>query len=216
MTFEVSDCTYLVTWIVFIFWEMAPSRRDTATWYKKESARLGTFQIPSYVFPLVWFFLKAMLVASIFLYLKFSALSTDWTFLTVYVIFVVNVLMAKTWSLLFFEMRMATAALAVAFLLWATAVTVLIVMILAGVVTGNTGTLWAIPMALYIPYVAWLTFAVILNMDWCRAENGGELGFSFGFRFSTNKHRNKHTLHKTTQHSSATTTLHHHHHSSTA
>ncbi len=186
MTFEVSDCVYLVTWIVFIFWEISPMRRESTEWYTTEAKSASTFNVPWAVFPFVWLVLKAALVASIYLFLRFSVSVEDWTFLTVYVAFVVNIFMAKTWSLLFFEMRAPVASFFVAIALWLTAVLVLVVMIVAGVVTNNLGTLWYAPMILYCPYVAWLTFAVILNMDWISVKSlpGQDDGLQIRFKTS--------------------------------
>ncbi len=141
-------------------------RRKDQEWYREEGTRIQAVRVPGIVFPVVWFILKSLLVVSIFLFLKFSASADDWTFLAVYVTFVVNVLMAKVWPLLFFSLRRPIPALVVAMLLLVSSILVLIFMIAAGAVTGNTGALWAIPMGLYIPYVAWLTFALYLNANW--------------------------------------------------
>ncbi len=163
MTFENFDCVALVTWIIFIFWEIFPMSQDSTEWYKKESRSLQMCRVPQQVFPIAWFLLKSMLVPSIFLFLKFSIDSEHWAFLTVYIVFVINILVAKTWTLLFFTLRKPRLALVVALILAATSLVVLIAMIVG---RDNTGDLWALPLGLYIPYVLWLCFAVVLNINW--------------------------------------------------
>jgi tryptophan-rich sensory protein len=125
------------------------------------------------VFPPLWTVLKGLITASIFVYLK--SLSTvavdavDSRYLAVYILFVINVIMAKTWTLLFFKLRYTHFALVNAFVLAGTAIAITVLM---GVSSDIVGDIWPVPMSLFIPYAVWLTFAVFLNYDWLRMELG--------------------------------------------
>jgi len=172
MTFFVSEGAQLVIWLVFVFWEpFMPGRKDI-NWYKQWRIKVPwLLSPPSWVFPPVWFCLKLMVTASIFLYFKVLAeqnpVPTDkWQYLTVYILVLVNILMAKMWSPLFFRARMIGVALVNAFWIWATALAVVIVMGLSRDIL--TPDIWFVPVILYVFYVAWLTYAFFINLSWVR------------------------------------------------
>jgi tryptophan-rich sensory protein len=172
MTFSVADGSQLVVWIIFVFWEPYGSIGNKARdWYTKRSGGLKGYIVPWYIFPFVWTILKGLIVASIFLFFKSltqaAVDAVDYRYLTVYILFVVNVLIAKLWTVLFFKYRLTRAAFWVAFIIFATAVVVVVFM---GISSDIIVDIAYLSMALYIPYVAWLAFALYLNYNWLRME----------------------------------------------
>jgi len=160
--FAYVDVASLLAWIIFVTWQQWPLSRKDIVWYEKG----GHARVPSYVFPIVWSILHALVVASHFLYFHFASDSTgDWKFITSLVLSIVNLLLAQYWTFFFFKMRTIRIAFIVALLLLATAAANVTIM---GLSADIVGSLWALPMALYIPYVMWLAFACFLNYDWIK------------------------------------------------
>lgn len=164
MTFEYVDVASLIVWIIFVTWQRWPLSRDDVKWYERHLPNLNYVRVPSIVFPIVWTILHILVIASHFLYFHFaSASAEDWHFITVMVLSIVNLILAQYWTFFFFTMRRLTIGFGIAILLFCTALVNVIIM---GLSDGIVGTLWPLPMALYIPYVIWLAFACLLNYDW--------------------------------------------------
>lgn len=168
MVFEYADVASLIGWIVIVSWQRWPMTMDDITWYERESLKLRHCRVPSPIFPIVWTLLHALVIASQFSYFKLAAASAgDVLYVTTFALSIANLLLAQAWTFLFFKMRRIISALIVAILLVLTAVAVCVLM---GVSHGIVGSLWPLPVALYIPYIVWLVFAVILNSQWAMLE----------------------------------------------
>jgi hypothetical protein len=174
MTFDNSDVVALVAWMTFVLFEMhAMSPKDVA-WYRKNAQNI-TYSLPSWVFPLAWTILKGLLIASNYLFFKYSVSTTHWSFVAVFVLTVVNIVLAKTWSVVFWSMRLikpveelrrrAAMAWVIAMVIFATAVAVLVMMGVAANQNLSGGQPY-LPMGLYIAYPVWLLVAVVLNGAW--------------------------------------------------
>lgn len=178
MIFDVNAATYLVSWIVFIFWDPLSVSRDAYKTYREkyEEGKLLQFGVAPETFGWVWFFLDCLRVVFIFLFMHMTIDVTRYVFITVFVLFVVNELARKTWSYVFFDLKQPTLALFIALFLWATAVTIVV---LVGI-TDNLRLNAAIPdnykwmiFSFYMLYVLWLTYAVLLNNEWIQSNGDG-------------------------------------------
>jgi tryptophan-rich sensory protein len=168
MTFDNSDVVSLVAWMTFIVFEMHAMSQKDVTWYRDNAKRIP-YSLPSWVFPIVWTILKGLLIASNYLFFKYSVSSTHWSFVAVFVLTVVNIVLAKTWSVVFWSARHEERsrrlgmAWIIAMFIFATAVVVLVMMGVAAEQNMNGSYL---PMGLYIAYTVWLLIAVGLNGAW--------------------------------------------------
>jgi tryptophan-rich sensory protein len=184
MIFDVNAATYLVAWSVFVFWDPLWVSRGAYAWYneKYDEGKISQFGVAPETFGWVWFFLDCLRVVFIYLFMHMTIDVSRYVFITVFVLFVVNELVRKTWSHVFFNLRQPGLALFIALFLWATAVTIVV---LVGI-TDNLGLdattpdnfKWMI-FSFYMLYVLWLTYAVLLNNEWLQSENGG---WRFNFR----------------------------------
>ena len=178
MIFDVNAATHLVAWIVFIFWNPLWVGRKAYQWYneKYDEGKIPQFGVPPETFGWVWFLLDSLRVVFIYLFMYMTIDVSNYVFITVFVLFVVNELVRKTWSHVFFNRRQPGLALFIALFLWATAVAIVV---LVGI-TNNLGLNGTVPdnfkwmiFAFYMLYVLWLTYAVLLNNEWIQSENGG-------------------------------------------
>jgi tryptophan-rich sensory protein len=80
----------------------------------------------------------------------------------VFSLFFANQVLSKFWTLLFFRFNQRKWALAVAVLLFTTALAAWICMI----VGRDNSNLYGIPIGLFVPYTLWLGFAIFLNVSW--------------------------------------------------
>jgi len=175
MIFDINAATHLVAWIVFVFWNPLYVSRKAYAWYneKYEEGKVNQFGVAPSTFGVVWFLLDALRVAFIYLFMYMTIDISNYVFVTVFVLFVVNELVRKTWSHVFFNMRAPGLALVIALFLWASAVAIAV---LVGI-TDNLGINATTPdnfkwmiFTFYMLYVLWLTFAVLLNNEWLRSE----------------------------------------------
>lgn len=175
MIFDVNAATHLVAWIVFVFWNPLYVSRRAYRWYNEryEAGKVSQFGVAPETFGWAWLLLDALRVVFIYLFMEMTINVSNYVFITVFVLFVLNELVRKTWSHVFFNWRMPGLALTIALFLWATAVTVVV---LIGV-TDNLGLNATTPdnykwmlFTFYLLYTLWLTFAVLLNTEWLRSE----------------------------------------------
>lgn len=199
MIFDTNVATHLVTWIVFVFWQVYSMKESDRKFYQLHVEKLPEFmRLPPSAFGLVWTMLYSLQVAFIFIFMEWTIDIGHYVFLTVFILFVVNTLMGKMWTALFFGMRSRTetgmvqmneiGAAWVAFLMWASAVTILV---LVGV-TDNIGAngvpdtfKWML-FGFYIPYVLWLTFALFFTSYFIAARHGLSLKTNGIFRIKMN------------------------------
>jgi tryptophan-rich sensory protein len=124
---------------------------ETREFYKDLKNEL-TCKIPSIAFPIVWNILYALIVVSG--YFTFST-SNEYDIYLI-VLYFVNIMLNKYWSVLFFDFKNPKAALFVAFLLLGTSIPYLV---LVGILQN-----W-IAFGTYVPYVLWLVVAFFLNFN---------------------------------------------------
>lgn len=170
MTFETRQVIYLVSWICLFLYETYSMRSKDIDRYRKEYRyRLpwGLQWLIPEVFPIVWLILKVLLVASHYFYYEYAFNFNHWTFVAVTVCTLINVLLMKSWSMLFFGMRRTGMALVTSVLLVITSVLVVIFMGLSEPALGN---MFWLPLVLYILYPCWLIVAAIVNAYWYMSE----------------------------------------------
>ena len=166
MVFESKQVISLVTWMAIFLFETYSMTRSDIEWYRqKRSKRLPSYlQLNEMVFPVVWFILKGCLITSHFLYFEYATANFGyWTFLAVAITTLINIVLNKTWTMLFFGWHRIGSALLVSTLLFVSSVLVTVFMGLSQPVTGD---MYWLPLILYIPYSAWLGFAWWINYNW--------------------------------------------------
>lgn len=147
----------LITWLVVSYYQFYPmswSESETL-WYTK---RMGTWYVPGWAFGLIWFILYGLIGVSIFLFWQYDI--TIQYYDLVIILFLVNIVLNKIWSLLFFGFRAPWFALVDLILMFGTAVPVVVFMVLDAA-NGFTNY-W--PFALYLLYPIWIFVAGILNI----------------------------------------------------
>ena len=169
MTFETTQVIRLVAWICLFLYETYSMTREDAQYYADEYRRRLPYylQFPPIVFPLVWFVLKALLITSHYFYYEYATDYNYWTFIAVTVCTLVNTLVNKGWSPLFWGMRRTGLALANAIILVVSAVLTVVFM---GLSEPALGGLYWVPLVLYILYPCWLIVAMIVNAYWYMSE----------------------------------------------
>lgn len=151
----------------FIFWEPYSFDNEMRREYEEKRANLPVFpNVPAWVFPIVWFTIKACLVASLVLYIDFTSNFDDWSWTTVMALAFSNLALAKSWTF-FYRVRYYGIALAVCVVLFLSGLAILICM---GLGRDNAGSLWYVPLVLFCPYVAWLLVACLLSYSIMRAS----------------------------------------------
>jgi tryptophan-rich sensory protein len=158
------DAVQLVAWAVFIFWEPYTMKRTEREKYDQERPNLAYVpaNIPGWIFPIVWTILKSLNTAVIVVFSSNIIDTNHWSWITVFSLFFANQVLSKFWTLLFFRFNQRKWALAVAVLLFTTALAAWICMI----VGRDNSNLYGIPIGLFVPYTLWLGFAIFLNVSW--------------------------------------------------
>lgn len=141
-------------------------------WYRSTVQPNVRLAPPTWVFPVVWTILYLAMAAAIALWTRIQP-STEWNsdiFIATWVLIACNLLFNRLWTLVFFSFRDApwslTAALVDAFLIFGTAVAVVVLFHLSPETNGWVFGLW-------YPYVAWTGFAFLLTLSiWAVAREG--------------------------------------------
>lgn len=155
------DVTLLVALITFVYWQIATRSNgngrsgESRAWYDRNRQRVAGGFVPGIAFPIIWFTLYALIVAS--MYIFFHDYQSTIYYTAILVLFICNMMLNKWWSVLFFDNEDTMTSLFVAVALFGTA---LAMVILLGMTPAYTS------MGLLMPYLVWLAFAVYLNYQW--------------------------------------------------
>jgi tryptophan-rich sensory protein len=107
--------------------------------------------VPKIIFPIVWTILYALL--SVALFLTLTATNEKLSVLLLF-LYITNIALNAAWSPVFVRLRKLKAALLL---------TLGMILVSAAIVAIHAMRREFLPMALVIPYVAWLTFAAYLQ-----------------------------------------------------
>lgn len=116
---------------------------------------------PGWIFPLMWNILYPMIAVAIWLYMNWTTPNRN-MYDAVLALALANYILNKAWCPLFFGLGWLWVAFVDALFLTMTAI---VVLILLWVDTRDNGTTCYVAAGLYIPYVLWLIYATILNLD---------------------------------------------------
>lgn len=135
----------------FVFFPIAKtSIAESRDYYNKDLK--STSGLPSIVFPIAWTILYSLIVVSSY----FTFLNSNQYDIYLAVLFFVNIMLNKYWSVFFFDFRNTKAAFFIVFLLLGTSIPYLV---LVGILQN-----W-LSFGTYFPYVLWLCFALYLNYN---------------------------------------------------
>jgi len=124
---------------------------DIGTWY--QDLQKPSWQPPDWLFGPAWTLIFALTaMAGV---LSWWGSTTEKSRLNLLVWFAFNALLNVTWSLLFFRLQRPDWALSEVFLLW------LSILILMYVCSSRS----KLAVVLLIPYLAWVSFAAVLNFE---------------------------------------------------
>lgn len=157
------DYAHLTAWICIVLFEIHNPTLEDIQWYTSRQSKSSSSLPPSWIFPLVWYLLKALIIASQFIFFKNSPIDADWYMPAVYALSITTILLMKFWTVLFFRMRSPRVAIAISVLLVATSTATVTCI-------GVTGTQW-VSFGLYMPLPIWLVVALVLNIKF-RNEKG--------------------------------------------
>ena len=123
--------------------------RAIPTWY--EGLRKPSFNPPEWLFGPAWTVLYLLMAVAAFLVWK-QGLGVPGVKLAL-IVFLAQLLLNSAWSILFFGLRSPLAGLVDIFLLWFAILTTIILFFRVSTAAG----------LLLLPYIAWVSFAAILN-----------------------------------------------------
>lgn len=110
---------------------------------------------PGWIFGVVWTLLYGLLSAAAVIYF-YNDEDGEYN-VPIFVLWVVNMMLNKVWSLVFFDMGRVAWALVIALLMLATSIAILV---LVGI-----SAQW-LAFGLYFPYPVWILVAIYLNVKW--------------------------------------------------
>lgn len=161
MSFTQDDATLLVSLVTFVFWQMSSRSSSSGQsgqnrkWYDRNRQQVTGGFVPGIVFPFIWTILYGLIVASFYIFIK--EYQETRFYITVVVLFIVNILLNKLWSVFFFDNEDTFSSLIVAVGMFLSGIAIVV---LQGMDDAYTS------MGLFVPYVAWVGFAVFLNFQW--------------------------------------------------
>lgn len=175
MIFDKDVLGRLVLWIVFvaltdILWV---ARRGYNYYNANAKNKIACLRPPAWLFGPVWLVLDVLRIAFIFMFVEWTINVSQWSFLLVSIMFVVQELIKKTWAHTFFNLRMPRLALLIVLVLFSMALTITI----ATPLGDNIGADLVTPdnykytlMGFFLIYTLWLFYAFILNFQWAMSS----------------------------------------------
>ncbi|MDB9801215.1 tryptophan-rich sensory protein [Flavobacteriaceae bacterium] len=141
----------IISWITFIFWQIYNPKKEDTDWYTKSRNKIR-FGPPSWLFGPAWIGLYSLLTATAVTF--FDENEKD-THIAIFVLFVFNIILNKTWSLVFFGQRRIGLSIAIDILMIATEIGIVVLFVIENA--------W-VQFGLYCPYLLWTIFALYLNI----------------------------------------------------
>jgi tryptophan-rich sensory protein len=160
----------LAALIAFVGFEFGYSRKSLKDGYTSQVRRVpSVFRIPPIVFGIIWFIVKALMVAAFFLFVLYSNSYAHYTYVVGSIMFFILTVASKLWMPLFFTYHQRGISAILAVVLAAHAIVVTIMMGLQGSQNSlplvSTYIRW-IPVICMSCAALWYVFAVILNLVW--------------------------------------------------
>lgn len=172
MIFDVQAATNLVVWIVFVYWNPFPMGENSYDYYRENyEKKLKNFiPLAPWLFAPFWFFLNAMRVAYIFLFMQSISSSSDLTSyhltLPIYILFVVGELLQKSWTPVFFQLKRPGLAFVIGFLIFGTAGSIIGLTAAHEIFNANDYVAWILCIVFFSAYALWIAFANTITYVW--------------------------------------------------
>ena len=161
--FSATDAARFVAWTVFTYWQITPATTTNRRgWYEQRKRQISGAP-PGWLFGVVWSVLYGMIAFSAFYYFA-PAYESDALFLPLFVLVVINLLLNKLWTPIFFGANNVRGALVIAVLMWCSGLAVAILM--------GIGGAW-VSFGLWLPYEVWVMYAIYLNWSFVQLSVGG-------------------------------------------
>lgn len=159
--FAREDVNALFSLVPLVFWQLynPPVNRNYGEAYELERKKHQVgLAPPAWVFPVAWTLVYGLIIASGFIFFR-EYHDGNAFYLATAIIYLVNIMLNKYWSVVFFRgtVNARRYALLILIVLLLTGGAVVILQFEAGA---------RLPASLYLGYVAWLCFAFVLNIKW--------------------------------------------------
>jgi benzodiazapine receptor len=142
--------------------------RNNKDWYDNIANRIIGMP-PSWLFPVAWSIIYILIWIALFLFYRDTDFATgnfpQYAVDTITILVVLNLVVNKMWSFVFFIARRASIALAMTLLLIASNVAIVVIF-----AVNNRLPEWI----LWLPYTIWCFYALYLNAMWVYIENSNE------------------------------------------
>jgi len=146
--------TFLVS-LTFVWFEVSQvSVSEFRGYYEKNKSKVWP-QVPGWLFGVVWFAIKVMIVLAMFFYLRGNTSVS----VAIFALWVVNEMLRKYWTYFFMDMKQTGMAFFVCLGILGTGLGVLILLAI--------DQYW-LPFGLLVFYNVWVAFACILSLQWWR------------------------------------------------
>ena len=148
-------------WILFVFCVLFSFSPSAVAYLTNSNSQASSFsqnakiKVPKIVFPIVWTILYALLAGALFWTLTHAGCCKG----LLVGLYALNILLNAAWSPTFFRLRRPGAALAL---------TLGMIGVASTIVAIHAKHREFLPMALVIPYLAWLAFAAFLNVQYLK------------------------------------------------
>lgn len=148
INWKVLIISFLIVFAVAFAGSMFTSQNTNTEWYNSIKPEITP---PNWIFPIVWNILFILIAIS--LYLCWTNAKNKKSKRNILIAFGINFILNILWSILYFGLKNPFAALIEIFFLWAS---IMLMTYTASKINKTAGYL-------LIPYLLWVSFAIILN-----------------------------------------------------
>lgn len=160
-TFTREDVNALFSLVPLVFWQLynPPVNTNYGHAYEFERHKHNVRgALPAWIFPIAWAIVYALIISSGFIF--FREYQDNGTFyMATTVIYLVNIMLNKYWSVVFFRgtINSKRYALLILIVLMLTGLVVVLLQFIVGAL---------LPALLYTGYLLWLVYVFVINIKW--------------------------------------------------
>lgn len=153
-------------------------------WYDYVSKRIR-FMPPRYVFPIAWTLIFTFISIGMFLFYRNETYpNTGYVVDSVTILLVMNLMVTKLWTYVFFQLKKTAVALAMIAFIIVTGVTIVGILSARSLDPAPAHGIWPEPV-IFACYMLWCAYAFYINYSWWSLEKQDALRYADEYAYST-------------------------------
>lgn len=158
--FSLEDAHLLIAWAIFVGVQLG---RVNLKYYTENRHKLAIFKFSVWAYVIIHAIVFPSLVLSMYFFSHWIINTTQWQYLSVYVLYIIMIILDKIWFQAFFHWKNVNLSLVLS--IFITTLSILIAVVMRFVHFKNDAVWW-LPFTLMIPFILLYGHTIVLCLDW--------------------------------------------------